>query len=200
MVIISQIRTLNLVKTFIYYVSRVFVGTKTTLIKKKGVKFIYKNKSSFLFLGSKHNYNYPYKSYFLFEKNSIINFHKVKIYAGSKFFIGAGATFSFKSGFINYDSKVHCTESISIGDNCYIGENFIIRDSDGHNVNNKKKSNPIIIGDNCWIGMRVTILPGTTIGNNSIVAAGSLVNKTFPDNVLIGGVPAKILKSNVNWK
>ena len=50
------------------------------------------------------------------------------------------------------------------------------------------------IGDNCWIGANVTILDGVNLGNNSIIAAGSVVNQSFKNDVLIGGVPAKILK------
>ena len=53
---------------------------------------------------------------------------------------------------------------------------------------------PITIGNNCWIGAKVTILDGTKIGNGCIVAAGAVVKGIFPDNVIIGGVPAKILK------
>ncbi|MBD5088492.1 MAG: hypothetical protein HDT30_06720 [Clostridiales bacterium] len=49
------------------------------------------------------------------------------------------------------------------------------------------------------LGMEVSILGGTNIGDNSIVGANSLVNKTFPNNVMIGRVPAKVLKENVDW-
>lgn len=52
----------------------------------------------------------------------------------------------------------------------------------------------IKIGSNCWIGAKVTILDGTIIGNGCIVAAGAVVRGQFPDNCVIGGVPAKILK------
>lgn len=52
----------------------------------------------------------------------------------------------------------------------------------------------IHIGSNCWIGSKVTILDGVTIGNNCVIAAGAVVNKSFPSDSLIGGVPAKILK------
>jgi acetyltransferase-like isoleucine patch superfamily enzyme len=52
----------------------------------------------------------------------------------------------------------------------------------------------ITIGSNCWIGAKVTILDGVTVGDNCIVAAGAVVTAQFPDSVLIGGVPAKILK------
>lgn len=53
----------------------------------------------------------------------------------------------------------------------------------------------IKIGRNCWIGSKVTILDGVEIGNGCIIAAGAVVNKSFPENSIIGGVPAKLLKS-----
>jgi acetyltransferase-like isoleucine patch superfamily enzyme len=56
----------------------------------------------------------------------------------------------------------------------------------------------IKIGNNCWIGSKVTILDGATVGNNCVIAAGAVVNKSFPDNCVIGGVPAKILRQNTN--
>lgn len=52
----------------------------------------------------------------------------------------------------------------------------------------------IIIGDNCWIGAKVTILDGVTIGNGCVIAAGAVVNRCFPDNSVIGGIPAKLIK------
>lgn len=58
----------------------------------------------------------------------------------------------------------------------------------------KKISKPVKIGDNCWIGARVTILPGVTIGDFCVVAAGSLVNKDVPDYTVVAGVPAKVIK------
>jgi acetyltransferase-like isoleucine patch superfamily enzyme len=53
----------------------------------------------------------------------------------------------------------------------------------------------IIIGENCWIGNNTIILKNSKIGDNSIVAAGALVSGIFPKNVVIGGVPAKIIKN-----
>ena len=52
----------------------------------------------------------------------------------------------------------------------------------------------IVIGNNVWIGAKVTILDGSKIGNNSVIAAGAVVKAEFPDNVLIAGVPARIIK------
>jgi acetyltransferase-like isoleucine patch superfamily enzyme len=55
----------------------------------------------------------------------------------------------------------------------------------------------IKIGENCWIGAKVTILDGSEVGDGSVIAAGAVVNGVFPGNVVIGGVPAKILKRTV---
>mgnify|MGYP000293804664 FL=1 len=53
---------------------------------------------------------------------------------------------------------------------------------------------PVVIGNNAWIGGSSVILPGVTIGNNVVVAAGSVVVKDVPDNVVVAGNPAKIIK------
>lgn len=54
---------------------------------------------------------------------------------------------------------------------------------------------PIRIGNNVWLGANVTVLPGVTIGDNAVVAAGAVVTKDVPENMIVAGVPAKILKS-----
>lgn len=53
----------------------------------------------------------------------------------------------------------------------------------------------VVIGDDVWIGGNETILPGVTIGNNVVVAAGAVVTKDVPDNCVVGGMPAKIIKT-----
>ena len=60
--------------------------------------------------------------------------------------------------------------------------------------NHDKDVGSVIIGNNCWLGANSIILPGVVLGDNVIVGAGSVVTKSFPGNVTIGGVPAKILK------
>lgn len=55
--------------------------------------------------------------------------------------------------------------------------------------------NPIVIGDDCWIGTRVIILPGVHLGNQCIVGAGAVVTHSFPDRCIVGGVPARIIKT-----
>lgn len=58
---------------------------------------------------------------------------------------------------------------------------------------------PIRIGSNCFIGMRTILLPGTTLGDNVIVGAGAVVKGSFPDNVVIGGNPARVICNTDEW-
>ncbi len=90
---------------------------------------------------------------------------------------------------------------LDIGDDTIIGQYFSAH-PENHNFNDDKKSirlqgvsrKGIKIGKNCWIGSKVTILDGVNIGKNSVIASGAVVNKSFGDNVVIGGVPAKVIK------
>lgn len=91
---------------------------------------------------------------------------------------------------------------LEIGDECIIGqyfschpENHIASDLDQAIRHQGVTRKGIKIGKNCWIGSKVTILDGVEIGEGSIIAAGAVVNKSFPANSIIGGVPARQIKS-----
>ena len=77
------------------------------------------------------------------------------------------------------------------------GVKIISANHDKKNISlHDKSTRPIRIGKNCWLGTNCVILPGVELGDNVIVAAGAVVSKSFPDNVIIGGVPAKIISQN----
>lgn len=84
----------------------------------------------------------------------------------------------------------------------YIGDDTIFAPgvkviSANHSINslhNHDKEEPILIGKNCWLGANVVILPSVKIGDNVIVAAGAVVTKSFESNIIIGGIPTKIIK------
>lgn len=87
---------------------------------------------------------------------------------------------------------------IQIGNWCQIANNVIIV-TVNHNINGEKyfdntNNRPIVIGNNVWIGANAIILPGVSIGDNSVVAAGSIVTKDIPACQLFGGNPARPLK------
>ncbi len=71
--------------------------------------------------------------------------------------------------------------------------------SEGHSISPADRQSlvpgPIHIRKNAWIGAGATILPGVTIGENAVVAAGAVVSKDVPANSIVGGVPAKIIKT-----
>lgn len=92
---------------------------------------------------------------------------------------------------INRNSMIMCHESISIGDNTIMGPGVYIYDHDhkfdtNKGVNrNEFKTAPVRIGERCWIGANSVILRGTNLGNNCVVAAGSVIKGTFPDGTKI---------------
>lgn len=125
-----------------------------------------------------------------------------KIYAGAKVYINKNAVLSLGSGYINERLNLACYQRIEIGEDVAIAENVSIRDSDNHSIFNNPEhqvSAPIVIGNHVWIGMNATILKGVKIGDGAIVAAGAVVTKDVPPACLVGGVPAKIIKSGVEW-
>ena len=86
---------------------------------------------------------------------------------------------------------------VIFGKNVWVGPNvsIISMNHDIYDYNKYIKSDPIKISDNCWIGANVTILPGVNIGHNTVVGAGAVVTKSFPEgDVVLGGNPASIIK------
>jgi acetyltransferase-like isoleucine patch superfamily enzyme len=93
-----------------------------------------------------------------------------------------------------------CSENlITIGDKTLIGQNVTIIDFDGHGIlpnerHELGKIGFVHIANNVWIGNNVQILKNTVVGENSVIAAGSIVCGNFPENVIIGGIPAKVMR------
>jgi len=103
-----------------------------------------------------------------------------------------------KNVFINFGCTFLDLGGITIEDNVLIGPKVSLL-SEGHPILPADRQSLIVgrihIKKNTWIGANVTILSGVTIGENSIVAAGAVVSKDVPDNTIVGGVPAKIIKN-----
>ncbi len=103
-----------------------------------------------------------------------------------------------KNVFINSGCKFQDQGGITIGDGSLIGHNVVMATLD-HDFAPEKRSNlhpaPIVVGKNVWIGSNATVLAGVTIGDGAIVAAGAVVTKDVTANTIVGGVPAKFIKS-----
>ncbi|MWB92824.1 sugar O-acetyltransferase [Flavobacterium sp. GA093] len=103
-----------------------------------------------------------------------------------------------KNVFINFDCVFLDLGGITIEDNVLIAPKVSLL-TEGHPTAIKDRHSlipkPIHIKKNAWIGANATILPGVTIGENAIVAAGAVVSKDVSDHTIVGGIPAKVLKT-----
>ncbi|MBR4507284.1 MAG: acyltransferase [Alphaproteobacteria bacterium] len=146
----------------------------------------------------------------------------VKMYGNSRIVIGNKRVMSNKifkiSGMENCELNIgddlltdgscdivfSANTKITIGVGCMIANSVYIRTGDGHSILHKNKvinkNADVYIGNHVWVADGVCILKGASIPDNSIVGARSLVNKKFTDkNVIIAGIPAKIVKSGIDW-
>lgn len=115
------------------------------------------------------------------------------------------------------NSVIQCVDEVTIGDYTGIAVNTCITDNNNHPVHpefhrymhlmeGKDDSHlwrhsdhaKVIIGENCWIGQNVRIQKGVTIGNNSIIAANSVVTKDVPTNCIAAGNPARVVKTDID--
>ncbi|MDE6274401.1 MAG: sugar O-acetyltransferase [Clostridiales bacterium] len=107
------------------------------------------------------------------------------ITVGKNVFINSGCCFQDQGG-------------IKIGDNVLIGQQVVLATLN-HDLPPKERANmspaPIKIGNDVWIGAHATVLPGVTVGDGAVIAAGAVVTKDVPANTVVGGVPAKIIKT-----
>ncbi|TAF12125.1 MAG: acyltransferase [Flavobacteriia bacterium] len=173
-----------------------------------------------IFLGKgcsiKNKGNFSFGNNVTIEKHTTIDCYaseKIQIGSGSR--IGAYSLVTCTSHLSKYGKGLKIGENsaigrfsefgasggIEIGNNVIMGS-YISFHSENHNYEDKLRlireqgvtSNGIKLGNNIWVGAKVTFLDGSQVGDNSVVAAGAVVRGVFPNNVIIGGVPAIILK------
>jgi acetyltransferase-like isoleucine patch superfamily enzyme len=148
------------------------------------------------------------------ERAVVLGNH-VSCYAGVSFSLGENGSCTVGDFTLLNGALIMAESKIEIGSHCLISWNVGIADSDFHPVDAAQRridtlalapffkdrparpsiaAAPVIIKDNVWIGMNAVILKGVTIGENSIVAAGAVVSKSVPPNVVVAGNPAVIVK------
>lgn len=122
-------------------------------------------------------------------------------------YIGSRSRFNTKNITIMMDNVPENQQSrLIIGDDVQVGQDVLIRNSDGHAIYNLGDKYPynspadVILGDYVWIGAKSIILKGAEIPSQTVIGAGSVVNKKFTQpNTIIAGMPAKVIKNNVRW-
>lgn len=103
--------------------------------------------------------------------------------------------------FINSGLQILSAGIVKIGKNCFIGPNCSLYTPNHHPYDKILRREGwqydagITIGDDCWFGGNVTVLPGVSLGDNVVVGAGSVITKSFGDDAIIAGNPARIIKN-----
>jgi acetyltransferase-like isoleucine patch superfamily enzyme len=149
------------------------------------------------------------------KSGAVVFGNHVSCYAGCSFSIGENGQCTVGDFTLLNGALIMAEEKIEIGSHCLISWNIGIADSDFHPLEPaqrlidaqalapyfkdrpprpKLKIAPVKIGDNVWVGMNAVILKGVTIGENSVVAAGSVVTKSVPPNTVVAGNPAVIVR------
>lgn len=126
-------------------------------------------------------YKFHYLWHFWRYKRLSYRLH-ITIYPGT---IGPGFLIYHIGGF------THVGKNVRIGKNCTMQPGVVFG-----NKTEEEDSRPVIVGDNCYIGLNAKILGPVRIGNNVTIGANAVVTKDIPDNAIVGGVPARIIKIN----
>lgn len=104
-----------------------------------------------------------------------------------------------KNFYTNHNCTILDGAKVTFGDNVFIAPNCVISTA-GHAIDAEQRAKglefalPINVGDNVWIGANVSVLPGVTIGSNTIIGAGSVVNKDISEGVIAAGIPCKVIR------
>lgn len=188
-------RITMLVRGFLRTQKKVYVGRNCSLSNIKNISF---------------GRNVTIESY-----TRVDAYAKEKLVLGDNVKIGAFSNISCTSHLSKYGKGLKIGNNSAIGDFAQFGAaggieigddvimgSYITFHSENHVFSDTGKlireqgvtSHGIRIGNNVWVGVKVTFLDGCVVGNNSVVAAGAVVNGSYPDNSVIGGVPAKILR------
>lgn len=162
-------------------------------VRSSGVPVIHMSLNSVCVIGK----NFSMGNWVVNNASGVKAKSKIEVRRGAELIIGENVGIT--------SVTIMCFDKIHIGDNVMIGVGSHIFDTNFHNINpvdriQKKdpkdtvRTAPIIIKDNVFIGAFSIILKGVTIGKNSVVAAGSVVTKSIPDNQIWGGNPAQFIK------
>lgn len=189
-------RFLMLARGYVSTGKKIYLGSNCTISNKRNIQFG--------------------KNVTIENSTKIDGYARQKLQFGNNVKIGAYSSISCTSHLSKYGKGIKIGDNsstgqfiefgaaggIEIGSDVIMGS-YISFHSENHNFEESGKlireqgvtSKGIKLGNNIWVGAKVTFLDGCIVGNNSVVAAGAVVNGEYPDNSVIGGIPAKILKT-----
>jgi carbonic anhydrase/acetyltransferase-like protein (isoleucine patch superfamily) len=120
--------------------------------------------------------------------------------SGAVLVFGAGTTM------VNGSLQLHEAGEIRIGEDCMIANQVYVSLSDVHPIHDRttgERINPaasVHVGDHVWLGLRCMVMKGSRIGRGAVVAAGAVVSGEVPDHAIAAGVPARVVRENVEWR
>lgn len=124
--------------------------------------------------------------------------HRVEIGIWGRAF-GEGKVTIGNACLMSPGARISASDEITLGDGVMMANGAYITDSDWHGlydrIDRDAQVTPVHIGDNVWLGDNAKVLKGVTIGENSVVAAGAIVTRDVPANVVVAGNPAKVIKT-----
>lgn len=183
------------------------IFSSNTLLKDISGEVIINNPKMFgirIGFGNTDNHSWKHEKTIFKNSGKIIFCGKAKIGFGSVIsnsgYLSIGNNFS-----ISCKGSIICRKKIVIGEGCLMAWDTLIMDTDHHPIFEENKrineDEEIIIGEKNWIGAKSTLLKGVKLGDNNVIALGSILTKEFVvNNKIIGGIPARILKDNIEWK
>jgi maltose acetyltransferase len=197
-----------------YLIGLNFIKTKYQKIKNK-LEIVGKLRKNKIKISGNNNILYIGKNSLLRDSNIFIKGNNNIIYIGDDCVVNNTSIILDNEGSeIRIGNKTSIAKvqivslepyKIEIGEDCMLSYDIEIRNTDSHKIYDKNtnerinEGSSINIGNHVWLGMRAIILKGVAIGDNSIVAAGSIVTKDVKANTIVSGNPAKQIKENVYW-
>ena len=199
---------------FKYFTGLNFIKTKYKKIKNK-LEIFGKLRKNKIKISGNNNIIYVGKNSILRDCNIFIKGNNNILYIGDDCVVNKTAIILDNEGAeirIGNQTSIAKAQIVSlepykieIGDDCMLSYDIEIRNTDSHKIYDKNtnqrinEGNSVNIGNHVWLGMRVIILKGVTIEDNSIVAGGSIVTKDVKSNTIVSGSPAKQIKENIYW-
>lgn len=156
-----------------------------------------------LILGVKENRKSTMETRLSLGKQSSITINgDFSVGSGSDIRVFDNGVLILNGGYCTAGVQIVCSKKITLGKDCAIARDVIIRDTDAHQILNSPHlmTQETSIGEHVWIGNRAIIMKGVHVGDGAIIAAGAIVTKSVPTKCLVAGIPAKVIRENVEWK
>nr|WP_295933294.1 acyltransferase [uncultured Dyadobacter sp.] len=142
------------------------------------------------------------------DNHQLVIGENCRFLGGSVWFANSGCQIQIGQNTTIESAHLAATEpnrTITIGEDCMLAYGIEFRTGDSHSIidnDTRKRINwpkDIVVGDHVWIAAHAIVLKGSSIGNNSVIGTNSVVTSNIPNNSIAVGIPAKVIKSNIDW-